>query len=374
MSLFVGKDNAGTPILHLTTTQNSTSELKAGELSSTVFHSNFNYLLYERFTSVGQTQMGSVRTNYNHIMPISTWISVPTEALNLLINSRYVMFIIADGTIYNYRAGSWRIGDDYLVRAIHRYEWHPDTSSVINANYKLVPSSGYGSLHIWGHYSNIDLIVCNLSIVDQAIKYPAFTSSDLKINSSGVVVKGINLNRLQYLSRNIINSTDSTFNTIYDGAYQLINSVNNTYSGLEIVSSSGIQIKNNGKAVFSTLQGISNATLRATSVTSTGGFSISEGNTYMHLAMSGASAGDLVIFSLYDYDDANYTNYCMIEYVEGRSENLWEIVSSSYTKHIISLYFSGGSIYFRYYYYNNYSGTSTLTIPNGYNMVLFRLN
>lgn len=184
MSLYIGKDNNGSNILHIATGTVSQSLMSNGtKLSNTIYHTGLN------ITEVIKTYTLSTPTAVN------TFISFPSDLTDYISSASYsVFFFIRDNTTYKY-VESGLTG--YAVTA-----WGMSLNIINQAGW-----SSYSSLF---SYTRFLSSICNVIVC----KNSAPLTGNILIDSEGVKIGGVNLAAKSYL---ILNSSSGGFSSYYNG-------------------------------------------------------------------------------------------------------------------------------------------------------------
>lgn len=251
MSLYIGKDDVGNSMMHITKGVNTVNEMKNGILSNTVFHSDLPYLTYTSYDAISYTDY--YKAGYYDV----TSVQFPSEAISDIISGNKLYLVVVNGEVLNtsdfYTAeipvgsnipvgvsiGTWYASDSYIA----------SSEQIYYSDYSYAPSYGYNYKKIQGAGKrNVKLVVINVNI-DGGWILPSFTGNDIFISSSGIIIKGVDILNYRYLSPLILNSTDSVLSNGIT-TFQLINEVGG--SSLTLSTYEDITIKIDNKVIFST--------------------------------------------------------------------------------------------------------------------------
>ena len=239
MSLLVGKDDSNNSVLHITRGVSTLSSLKSGENTNTVFHSNMNFLTH---TDIPCTFSGT-----KVVLSRSVAASLgSSNALFLVI----INDAVYNGEFYQDRKSSWV---NYVIRGVYQVTtkgvWADGDNATFGWYYGNKPSYDYNAF-----YSGITITsarIVKLNVVNNTFVPPPQSGNYVRIDgSSGVVVNGVYLSTLSYISKTIVNSSDPTF-TIFGGALmQLVTP--STSAGTSLRSSGGVtEILSGTKVIIS---------------------------------------------------------------------------------------------------------------------------
>lgn len=221
MSLYAGKDDTGTSILHLTSGNTELLDMKGPPLANTVFHSELPYVTYTEYPCWATVVRG---------IP---FIQVSQDTANALGNST-MFFITIGGVVVQSSQNTLTFTSGWMN--IKYGMWF----SIYNYNggfYSPSFSPGgdyYLFLPPWG--SNLsDIHVYALNIVNGTFLGVPKSNNEILINNDNFIVRGVDLLHLKYLSCNKINNSDLTYSL--NGSYlQLINSIDTVGKHLSMIS------------------------------------------------------------------------------------------------------------------------------------------
>lgn len=239
MSLFIGKDNNNNSILHLTRGATALADIKNGVLSNTVFHSSLTYATWSRHTLTP-----IVRQSGNTFLRLDAAVAADIGY------NRKLFFVVINGSVIQYTTQAPNFDNIYYLRNGGWFgEWVGGGNSLYRES--ATPSAGYVDYlpPNGANLANSYLYVLNLT--DSAyLGVPVYNNS-ITINNGRIIVKGVDLLNLQYITPKRINEVDTVF-SLGNAEIQLINSSTLGNERLEIVSNSAESgIYKNRQAVFS---------------------------------------------------------------------------------------------------------------------------
>ncbi len=210
MSLYIGKDNTSTAVLHLTQGPTDLASMKAGVLSNTVFHSELPYITWEQvqctpvvirdipFISISAEDAVALGTGKNiYFMCIGNTIIQGIQLVNNFETSMYSRKFGGWYSIYNYNGG-----------------FYQPTGYPTAQNRYFLP--------YWG--SNLaNIALYKLNIQNGVYQGVPKTTNEILINPPTFNVRGVNLLAFKYFSPNIVNSIDKVVNCAGSN-FQLVNS------------------------------------------------------------------------------------------------------------------------------------------------------
>lgn len=195
MSFYLGKDNNGTSILHMTNTTNSKQELKEGLLDSTTFHSSLPYIRWEEVPIISKVLLNAW-TGW----ALTELIIDPTVAALIGTNDEAYVFV-CDGTTYVYPP---RYYNDDGVVAQYGY-WTGSTYGNVAAE----PSTTYNKIYLAYHYTTVKMYrILNITKTKYIEEIPS--DSSILISNNSFTVNGTSLAEFKYISRGILNNLDAT--------------------------------------------------------------------------------------------------------------------------------------------------------------------
>lgn len=225
MSLYVGKDDASTSILHLTRGDTELLDMKGPPLANTVFHSELPYITYTEYPCWATVVRG---------IP---FIQVSVDTANALGNST-MFFVTIGGAVIQSSQDTFTFTSGWMsIKYGMWFQIYSYNLEGFAGFYKPSFSPGgdyYLFLPPWG--SNLsDIHIYALNIVNGAFLGVPKLNNEILINNDNFIVRGVDLLHLKYLSCNKINNSDLTYSL--NGSYlQLINSIDTTGKHLSMIS------------------------------------------------------------------------------------------------------------------------------------------
>lgn len=343
MSLFIGRDNSGRGIIHLSRFDRSSTELKSGLLNDTIFHNDMLYYTYTLYPVTGvYYSRDDVGTKYavadNNVRVDLKLLDLSLECINSIVDS----YLPNSTTIVMY-LNSAKVETDMPVNKLafvkyngNIYNW--SSRSNYTVSYRPIPENSY--------YNCIQPCIWNGNGYD--ISYVVIFRPVYTLGGTGVYIKpstgqfnvgGTNLYNFKFVVLNSIsipgaskiNSKMSLVDTAELGG-QLSLSMTNTENSIKL----------NGYSIFSdvtSLYGLNNFV--STYVNITYARLLYTNN----LLLSGLSSGDLVYIKLAAEGDGNawssWINGFTV-YSEGKQLLIRDTANSH-----LWLLCSGGNIYAR---------------------------
>lgn len=251
MSLFIGKNNDGTPLVHITSDTREASSLKTAPIGTSVFHSDLGYLSYTVYSPIMTTFIPDYKVSSSYY-PGGLVIEMPAEfyaKFSVYTNRCY--FILLDDSdsglnVYHYNLGTKPPND--LPPQIAWYSFIP-TATTNNGLYEgelPYPTSvnRYGYINTKVNTANVKLIVTNYA--DATIIEKNKTSNSISISNESFTVGGVDISRYPYITRHIINNIDTSI-VLNNEVYQLCNS--NSTGSFALISNPNIQLKVGDKVI-----------------------------------------------------------------------------------------------------------------------------
>lgn len=238
-------------VMHITKGSYSSAEMQLGILPDTVFHSNLPYVTYNVYDAEEYIDY------YSPGWYSTTSFKMPSACINDILTNDKAYFVVVGSSVLlscDFYIAEIPFGSNRPV-GVSIGTWYAShgyagTEQIYYDDYVTTTTSNYLYKKIQGHGKRgIKIVVLNVTS-DGVYIPPTFTSNDIKVNNSGIFIKGVDLLNYKYVSPTIINSTDLVFSN-QNSSFQLVNSVAGT--GLDLVSSSGkTEIKIANKVIFST--------------------------------------------------------------------------------------------------------------------------
>lgn len=236
MSFYLGTGGSG-KLMHITKGSHDKTSMQGASLPDTVFHSDLNYITYDMYAadSIDDFVVSGIKR--------STRCKIPLAALNEInLNKWYFV-------IYKV-AGVWYQHLSTVANSPTSLSWYPTASSFEQAYY---PSSA----KLYADLMTADTVIeaCYFVIIKNltTLGYEPLTkpSTDVRVGNGDIVVKGIDLLDLRYISANPINSDDISFYS-NSGLMQLVNSTSASGAMSLISNSSKTEIAVGSKVIFTT--------------------------------------------------------------------------------------------------------------------------
>jgi len=298
MSLFIGKDNSSDNIMHITKDETSLAGMKNGSISSTIFHSDFEYLIHCEYEALDYQFKPAYDVDYNSGYPSATIIDFGEEFADKVADGH--TFLIEVGSeIYFQIAGDWRLHDQVdLEREIYPTEWYASVSDGQNSSRSFTPTDTKKCVLIWYTSSSdtqFKAYVLNLNTTTAELIYPSFTSDEVVVNSNELTVRGIDLPNLRYVSTEVINGVDLERST-HNLNLQFINSVPSSGSiTLQSEAEGNTKVKKGTKTIFTTEFGINKLRLDGVEYNNFTNYRVYGDQTRLAEIGSGLSTGDIIL-------------------------------------------------------------------------------
>uniref|UniRef100_UPI004048662E hypothetical protein n=1 Tax=Aliarcobacter sp. TaxID=2321116 RepID=UPI004048662E len=237
MSFYLGKDNNGISVMHLTKDIHSKVDMKSGVLPDTVFHSSLRYLTFNKYVCK---------------LVNNTTFELSNELIDRINNDNLCFFFVINGNLISSIRTAFGVdagNPEYLI-------FHSTISNIydISVNptysYKYIITSGY-------NISSVSLIMLNLDENGSFITNPNYDESKgIFISRTDLSINNINLLDFKYVSIGTINNIDDAISVAgTTKQLQLINSnIQDGAGGLILDSTEKIIYKNNNP-IFSYLNG-----------------------------------------------------------------------------------------------------------------------
>ena len=230
MSFYLGTDNANKKVMHITKGVNTIPQLKSGVLSNTIFHSSLPYLRWEERPVINVAVSGGITT-----ATIS-----PSVAEELRVN-KYGFLFIVDGQLYN--TGSLH----RIVQFSTQIAYGIWTNG---SDFSGEPSSTYNRYRMSGSFTQVKLIFLTNTYRGLA-EIPSLPGNDILVSNAGIMVNGVNLTSLKYLSNGVINGIDTVF-SVGGRQFQLVDGAGLT-QGILVKANQEAKVLSGNKEIFSTL-------------------------------------------------------------------------------------------------------------------------
>lgn len=205
MSLFIGTDESGDKILHISSGSNSEAELKSGVLSSSIFYSKEKLVTIKKFNHIKLS--GSTSDMY---------VEFSAEAIDYLHSKspRLIFQVVVNGRVHDYL--KWANNVDGMIF------WY----NALGGNYSTDPEQGYRFIRIGNSttITSVELLVFNIDVEGNTY-HPLPSSNEILINSSTFSIGGVNLGSINYACSPSVNSTDYSYLDSNENQVQILNTV-----------------------------------------------------------------------------------------------------------------------------------------------------
>ena len=204
MSLFVGKNNQGISVLHISKTEASLEYMKNyPQYVNTAFHSELNYLTAKRFTGFSIIR-GYTETSGGWTHKFDA-VYLTDEFLNFIAangSPGFIMFI--DGALFvSYAAAAW--GGQFIAFAPGSYLTDPAAYPSYAKRYLGLPNTVYSG--------SVELFTLNVGY--NGFIPTAKTNNEISIKRSSIKVRGVELNKFDYVSTQPMNAYDKSMRFWY---------------------------------------------------------------------------------------------------------------------------------------------------------------
>lgn len=384
MSFYAGKYNGNTQC-HITKGNTGTlTQMRGAPFSSTVFHTDIQYLTYDLYTSVtSYTRNLNYWSPYQYQLFYSSQrlISVPSAAVTKIKQGYAFMVLGNDDKPVNY------ISTNYASTSnIEKYGsilWLHNRVISGYVHFQLFVNEPTDDVDNWADGGEDDykyiwlnsltnttdckIIVFNFKYTGTFNQYPVKSGSEISLKSSQFKVAGIDLTALKYVNAKPTNSTDKRFYLNKGSTFQQVQLLNSTTpsGGLEIVSNNTkTEVSRGGKVILTTDDNgqklsVKRANYKSGSKTTTSGsfklntYTVTTGNMcFVHFSTGAIAAG-----STASMGDATYTHGFI--FANGMDLCLNIVKSSGTTYYEVRLKTVSNQVYI-YYTFAYYSATTTI--------------
>lgn len=240
MSFYIGKDNIGSSVMHISKNAASVDDLKAGERSDTVFHSDMKFLTYEEIPCTFSSKSVILDRNVASVLGGSN------AYIMIIINGK-----VFDGGFFQDRETYWSssgTGIDGVSYAYSSGMWYDGGGGAAGWYYGNRPTYTYNAFQ--GRDTIYSAKVLKLNIVNNAYIPLPRPAIDILIGSGTIKVKGFDLLNLKYLSKTGVNATDYKFTGVGGAQFQLVDSSTGSSVGIS-TENSKVEIRSGNKVVVS---------------------------------------------------------------------------------------------------------------------------
>lgn len=208
MSLFIGNDTSSTKILHMAKNTHTDTELKSGELSDTVFHSNLNYVRVVKAQGTILNSVLTVTQAVKDLMGTKGWIVVNSSGL--CIPAIWGKSLNPDKATYTPFYGKW----NGLSMRLGRNATGPGPGPN-NYQYDWIDldSSNNGTCKIY---------IFSIDILSSAFSKIPTTNNEFLLGNGTINVRGFNILDSAYISAAAVNNVDDIV-TIFGKLFQFTN-------------------------------------------------------------------------------------------------------------------------------------------------------
>lgn len=254
MSMYIGEDNNGVNLLHITNGVTPQSSIKTGQiLSNTVFHSSLPYLEVEEYECTVNIIRNDGMQQVLEIIP-------EIKFLNDVGDKGF--FYTLNGQIPNVLTGCYVISN--WSSSYTNFLEHPHTAA-----YRNSPSNTYNKLYYSTNWFDVPdsrysvpviaRIYLLKNITADGVITPIPKNNEIKIMKNNINVRGISLTDFQYIAYKKVNDVDRVINRYRQSqaSLQVLNTLNTSPTPTITLYSdpSETKIEKNGHRLFSSLYG-----------------------------------------------------------------------------------------------------------------------
>lgn len=351
MSLYLGRGSDNVPLLHITSGQDTKTDMQSPTaIPSTCFHSSMEYLTYIEFSpnvTAGTLTYDGFTGSLLYTQDIDGYfVYFDVDLRSEVIGGNKLFFVNVDNNLI-------ANGNPLLTDYAFMY-FTANTSKGANKSNYIDESHPYMFIPI-SSLTSCKILVLNVGIDSGYLSPTTDNAAGIRVVNGALMVRGIDLLRFKYISNITINGVDTIVNTV-GGALQLINSNTGTSGPVGLYSTSAeAKITNNGVTIFTSMYSAAKLLYKSTIRTVLPAISLSGGTVKNVLLTSDVSARLVGCF-------ANPTGGnlpCLPVYYDGNDT----IVTLHYgnvlgTPLILSFVFSSSGIHYRYDLSNIPSGTT----------------
>ena len=208
MSLYIGDNNSGKKILHMTKNQHTENELKNGILPDTTFHSNLNYLRVKRLGTYS-TYTIYEHVPWNNILNAITVIKLSNADIDFINKNKLGYGFIHNGVVVPYVLNPYSYGSQFKAGHAGNFVQSLTPRPSYTNNIISVENGAEGI------YQLIAFNINSSSIIDEDFINP--NDGTISISGSDIIIKGTSLLDFDYVSTERLNSDDVLFKTSYRG-------------------------------------------------------------------------------------------------------------------------------------------------------------
>lgn len=237
MSVFLGKDNSLSPIIHITGNPQSISTLKTGPIVDTVFHSSLPYMHVlgkHDLTYVG-TIYGGTNKSFRLDDAVISYIDAGKYSYMIVFNDSDICN--STQNLQYYGRGN-PVADNF---------WLSDTYN----NFSFTPTLTHRNFttNILST-TKVTLVITSISNGEHV--EPSFTNADIRVSAGSLELGGINIAEFIWLAYSGVNALDPSVNISPTDKLQLVNYSNTASSSSSLLlNSTSSTIYVNGLPQFS---------------------------------------------------------------------------------------------------------------------------
>ena len=299
MSLYIGKDNNGNSLFHLTGGVTSSNSMKSPiPISNSVFHSSLQYVLFTPYHCTVNQHSYTVQTFNGGLVVTKTVHGIVLNIDNLsaalvdIRDNHRVFMVMAKFSDNTYKSSFGYTFDPSYDVGI---EFFSQDLSAHNSTF----STSYPRPFI-GDTSITDAWVYTLNAtVQNGFIYPPKTGG-ITIGNGGINLNNNDLLNIRYLSSTSVNTIDHVGAVGNGGSMQFINSVAPSGTSISISYNSGTDMKilQGSKTIFSSSQKLGKLHFTSWAYRALPSRTINFGTVVdIPLGVTGLSNGDYVIFT-----------------------------------------------------------------------------
>lgn len=348
MSLYIGKDNIGDSILHITSETQTETEMKSGIVNSTIFHSKEGLVTIKKYSSISMT--GSTSDMY---------VEFPAEGIEYLHSTspRLIFQVVVNGKVHDYL--KWANNVDGMMF------WY----NAVNGNYSTDPEPGYRFIRIGNSttINSVELLVFNVDVEGNTY-HPIPQTNDILIDSTQVSIGSIDISSINYVVTPPVNTSDYSFFDSNGIQTQIINTTTPS-SGVSFNMQSPISVHLGSKKILDST---------STFVTLHNSIKETVHKPYASIVLRGGRTTNVQFFTI----PTGVSKLIFSMYFPASNVDHTFIVNGSYIKKQFAKYYVGVSIFNLYFYIDggivylrseaSGSSSDTLTFIEGYYYLLYK--
>lgn len=265
MSFYLGsKSSDGTKLLHITSGSNTELEMRGAPIATTVFHTDFLLLASRTFNYTPYIHYNAGNNCTYIYMRADDFLEDVVLFLKRVTGSSYRVF---EPQLPYARVGEITYMKEYNDLPFNEWgkftseadiEYHNSANVPFDSNAMLGSNVAEGgnlaSVFRWFAFKNtipddLEIVGLNVGKLGEVANLN-LSQTDILIDKNNFNVRGIELDKLTYLSRTVLNSTDKVIDFNSGVTMQLINSELGGAPSFELRTNDGTQIFNNDKKIF----------------------------------------------------------------------------------------------------------------------------